>query len=208
VNGFNDKLVQETLRLILEAYYEPQFSDNSHAYRPNRGCHTALQAVQKWHGTKWFIEVDLEKCFDTIDHAHLVSILSRSIQDEATIKLLKQMLNAGYMEQWHYHQTYSGVPQGGILSPLLSNIFLNELDQYVEQILIPKHTQGNRRRPNPAYLRLTSKIRQAKLDGRIDDYNRWQKERRKLPANDPMAPDFRRLRYVRYADDVRRRQAA
>lgn len=202
VTGFNDKLVQEALRLILEAYYEPQFSDHSHAYRANRGCHTALQAVQKWHGTKWFIEADLEKCFDTIDHSHLASILSRNIQDEATINLLKKMLNAGYMEQWHYRQTYSGVPQGGVLSPLLSNVFLNELDQYVEQVLIPKYTQGHRRQPNPAYLQLATKIRQAKLDGRIDDYNRWQKERRKLPANDPMDANFRRLRYARYADDV------
>jgi retron-type reverse transcriptase len=105
--------------MILEAYYEPQFCDNSHGFRPNRGCHTALRQIQRgWRGTKWFIEGDIKSCFDAIRPEHVLAILGRKIDDRRFLKLVKEMLHAGYMEDWQYHATYSGVPQGGIVSPI------------------------------------------------------------------------------------------
>ena len=125
--SWNDKLVQEVIRQVLEAYYEPQFSRYSHGYRPGRGCHTALDEIRRtWAGTKWFIEGDIKGCFDHIAHHLLLAIIKRDIPDQYFLKFLKDMLQAGYVEDWKYHQTYSGTPQGGVISPILSNIILNE----------------------------------------------------------------------------------
>ena len=119
---WGDKLLQEVMRMILEAYYEPQFSEHSHGFRPNKGCHTALQEIKIWKGTRWFIEGDISKYFDTIDHNVLLDILSRNIHDGRFIRLVSNMLKAGYIEDWKFNQTISGTPQGGVLSPLLANI--------------------------------------------------------------------------------------
>ena len=203
VTSWTAKLLQEVIRLILNAYYEPQFSDTSHGFRPGRGCHTALRDIlDKWRGVKWFIEGDLEKCFDKIGHQELLSVIKRTIKDERLLKLLKGMLEAGYMEEWRYHQTYSGVPQGNVLSPLLANIFLNELDTYIETILIPQYTKGRQRRVNPAYNRLSQAIYKAKVRGEYDLYRKLVKERRTLPSKMTHDPQYRRLRYCRYADDI------
>ena len=129
---FTDKLVQEVLRMILEAVYEPIFLNCSHGFRPNRSCHTALRDVKhQFPGTRWFVEGDIKGCFDNIDHSILVSLISRKIRDAQITKLLYKFLKAGYMEDWQYHTTYSGTPQGGIISPILSNIYLHELDKFV-----------------------------------------------------------------------------
>src|SRR5579872_794613 len=123
---WSDKLLQEVMRSLLEAYYEPQFSDHSHGFRPGRGCHTALQTIQRhWKGTKWFIEGDIKGCFDNIDHSILLSILRENIHDNRFLRLMENLLQAGYMEEWKYKATLSGSPQGGIVSPLLSNIYLD-----------------------------------------------------------------------------------
>src|SRR5690606_10315281 len=128
VPGWSDKLVQEVMRSILETYYEPRFRNSSHGFRPNRSCHTALTKIKEtWKGTKWFIEGDIKGCFDNIDHDVLLEILARDIQDDRFLKLIKGMLKAGYMEDWKYQETYSGTPQGGVISPLLANIVLHEL---------------------------------------------------------------------------------
>src|SRR5579883_158878 len=130
---WSDKLLQEVLRTLLETYYEPRFSDLSHGFRPERSCHTALtQIKQKWGGTVWFIEGDIKGCFDNVDHDVLLDILRRDIHDERVIKLIRGLLKAGYMRDWTWHDTASGTPQGGIISPLLANIYLNELDRFVE----------------------------------------------------------------------------
>jgi group II intron reverse transcriptase/maturase len=130
---WSDKLLQEVMRLLLEAYYEPQFSDHSHGFRPGRGCHTALQeVVRTGKGTKWFIEGDIRGCYDNIDHRVLLSILGQSIHDARFLRLVAQLLRAGYCEHWRYHPSLSGTPQGGVISPLLSNIYLDRLDKYVE----------------------------------------------------------------------------
>jgi len=202
IPSWDDKLVQEVLRMILSAYYEPQFSDASHGFRPKRGCHTALQDILfKWKGTKWFIEGDIKGCFDNIDHDKLLEIIGRKIQDERLLKLLKGMLKAGYLEDWRYNQTYSGTPQGGVISPLLANIFLNEMDAFVEQELIPKWNKGVERRPNPEYVSLANKMYRAKVKGDAGKHHSLVKQIRALPSVDPNDPEYRRLRYVRYADD-------
>ncbi|MCL4301273.1 MAG: hypothetical protein KJ077_36540 [Anaerolineae bacterium] len=202
VPSWSDKLLQEVIRMVLTAYYEPQFLDVSHGFRPGRGCHTALQSIRfNWKGTKWFIEGDIKGCFDNIDHNKLLEVIGRSIKDERLLKLLKEMLEAGYLEDWKYHKTYSGTPQGGIISPLLANIFLNELDTFIEKELIPRYTRGEKRKPNPEYIRLTKKLRQAKEERDIDLYRATRKERRTLSYGNPDDPDYRRLKYVRYADD-------
>jgi group II intron reverse transcriptase/maturase len=166
---FTDKLVQEGLRLILEAYYEPRFSNNSHGFRPGRGCHTALKDI-KYHfvGTTWFIEGDIRGCYDHVDHEKLLAILARDIHDGRLLNLIRRYLEAGYMEDWQYHRTYSGVPQGGVLSPLLANIYLHELDTFVEEVVIPQHTRGKRRGPNPAYQKMCERIEKARTQGDVE----------------------------------------
>ena len=147
-----DKLLQEVIRMILEAYYEPQFSDRSHGFRADRGCHTALSEVATtWSGTRWFVEGDIKGCFDNIDHDVLLSVLGEKLHDNRFLRLLKYLLKAGYMEDWKYGRTLSGTPQGSIVSPLLANIYLDRLDKYVETLLIPAHTRGKARKRNPAW---------------------------------------------------------
>jgi group II intron reverse transcriptase/maturase len=147
---WSSKMVQEVIRLLLNAYYEPQFSEHSHGFRPERGCHTALREVKKWDGTTWFIEGDISKCFERLDHQVLLSMLQENIHDEPFIKLISELLEAGYLEDWKFYATRSGTPQGGVLSPLLANIYLDKLDTYIEQELIPEYTKGKERKTNPA----------------------------------------------------------
>ncbi|MFR1991874.1 MAG: reverse transcriptase domain-containing protein [Oscillospiraceae bacterium] len=132
---FTDKLVQEVLRMILEAVYEPIFLDVSHGFRPKRSCHTALKQLRReFNGTRWFVEGDIKGCFDNINHAVLVGLLNNKIKDARITKLIYKFLKAGYLENWQYHKTYSGTPQGGIISPLLANIYLHELDKFVMKL--------------------------------------------------------------------------
>ncbi len=202
---FVDKLVQEVLRMLLDAYYEPRFHDCSHGYRPGRGCHTALQQIkQSFRGAAWFIEGDIKGCFDNIDHDVLMEILSRDIQDGRLLNLIRQGLKAGKLEEWEYKDTHSGTPQGGILSPLLSNIYLHELDTFIETVLKPQYTSGNEtngRRVNPAYKRYEYLLRRAREAGDTQRVKQLEQERRQLPSRDMYDPNFRRLKYVRYADD-------
>ena len=205
---WSDKLVQEAIRLLLEAYYEPLFRDCSHGFRPKRSPHTALSHIKQWwNGTTWFIEGDISKCFDMINHKILLEILSQRIKDGRLLNLIKGMLEAGCMEQGQLRQTQSGTPQGGVISPLLANIYLHELDKYTEDNLIPEYTRGNRRRNSTAavseYVRLTAAIQGAR---RHRDFKRAkqlaaQRERTTDTRLDMLDPNFRRLRYVRYADD-------
>jgi group II intron reverse transcriptase/maturase len=198
---WSDKLVQEVMRLLLNAYYEPQFSKHSHGFRPERGCHTALREVKKWDGTAWFIEGDISKCFDKLDHQVLLGILRENIHDERFIRLIGELLEAGYLEDWKYHATLSGTPQGGVLSPLLANVYLDRLDKHVEQELIPACTKGEGRRRNATYRSIQGKAGRARRDGKTEEAKLLRQLQQQLPSYDPDDPDFRRLRYVRYADD-------
>jgi len=184
-----DKLVGEVVRLLLEAYYEPRFSRRSHGFRPRRGCHTALsEIVETWGGTTWFIEADIADCFGSIDHEIMLSILSEKIHDNRFLRLIKQMLQAGYLEDWEYNATLSGAPQGGVASPILSNIYLDRLDTFVETVLIPQYTRGKRRAPNPAYTKKTDAIHRARKRGDHVAVRQWRKARRNLSYGDPNDP--------------------
>jgi retron-type reverse transcriptase len=146
---WSDKLVGEVVRLLLEAYYEPTFSDRSHGFRPGRGCHTALREVANtWTGTTWFVEGDIADCFGSFDQQVMLSILAEKVHDNRFLRLLRNMLQAGYLEDWVWNATLSGAPQGGCASPVLSNIYLHQLDDFVETVLIPEYTRGDRRARN------------------------------------------------------------
>jgi len=199
---WRDKLVQEVIRLILESYYEPQFSDASHGFRPERGCHTALTSIHRnWKGTRWFVEGDIKGCFDNIDHSVLLNILRRKIHDGRFIALVEGLLKAGYLEKWKFNCTFSGTPQGGVVSPILANIYLTELDRFVAEELIPEYTKGDKRGSNKEYERLRSRSKKAKKRGDMEAARQWAILARQHPSQDPSDPSYRRLRYVRYADD-------
>jgi group II intron reverse transcriptase/maturase len=200
---WTDKLVQEVIRSLLEAYYEPQFSEASHGFRPERGCHTALSEIRSgWRGTHWFIEGDIQACFDQLNHQVLLETLAAKIHDNRFLRLIKHLLQAGYLEDWRYHTTYSGSPQGGVVSPILANIYLDRLDHYIEQELLPAYTQGERRNVNPAYHRIQNRVASLKKKGAYAQAHQVKPELRAHPARDPNDPQFRRLKYVRYADDT------
>lgn len=200
---WSDKLLQEVLRLILDAYYDPQFSNHSHGFRNGRGCHTALREVYHgWVATAWFIELDVAQFFDRLDHDVLVGILAERIHDGRFLRLIAALLKAGYLERWRFNGTLSGVPQGGIVSPVLANAYLDRLDQWVETTLLPAYTRGARRRPNPEYKRLMRRAKNLRRTGRRQEARPLRRQAQRLPSVDPDDPNYRRLRYVRYADDV------
>jgi group II intron reverse transcriptase/maturase len=199
---WSDKMVQEVIRSILEAYYEPQFSRHSHGFRPKRGCQTALTEIRNtWTGTKWFIEGDIKGCFDNIDHSILMHILREKIQDNRFLRLIEGALKAGYCEEWTYHPSLSGCPQGGIVSPILSNIYMDRLDRFVQETLIPEYTGNQRRKDNPIYVRLGSQVLHYRRKGDLETAEKIRKEMQKYPSIDTKDPEYRKLRYLRYADD-------
>jgi group II intron reverse transcriptase/maturase len=199
---WSDKLLQEVVRSLLEAYYEPQFSPRSHGFRPGHGCHTALVEVdQLWTGTKWFIEGDIKGCFDNIDHQVLLSILREKIRDGRFLNLIEGLLKAGYLEDWRYNKTLSGTPQGGIASPLLANVYLDRLDKYVERTLVPEYTKGKNRKIPAEYSRVYRRIKTLKARGKDEEAAGLRKVLATIPTSDYYDPNYRRLRYIRYADD-------
>jgi group II intron reverse transcriptase/maturase len=201
--SWSDKLLGEVIRLLLEAYYEPQFSEHSHGYRPGRGCQTALSEVAiNWTGTTWFIEGDISRCFDQLDHQVMLQTLGGKIHDNRFLRLVGQMLAAGYLEDWVWNATLSGAPQGGVLSPCLSNIYLDQLDRFVDTVLIPEYTRGVRRKENPEYNRIRRQHYRARDHGDQTAARALRKQQCTLPRWDPTDPGYRRLRYVRYADDI------
>ena len=213
----NDKLVQEVVRMLLESIYEPNFSENSHGFRPHRSCHTALLQIERtFTGAKWFVEGDIQACFDSFDHHVLIEILRRRIDDEAFITLMWKFLKAGYMEQWEYHKTYSGTPQGSGISPILANIYLNELDRHMAEFKAQFECGSSQnRKPNPEYERLHGKIYRTKRknaavwDSMSDkerkqcavSLRQLQNELRHLPTHPVREENYKNLQYVRYADD-------
>jgi len=221
IPNYHDKLVQSACKILLEAIYEPIFHENSYGFRPKRSCHDALHQISyAWTATKWFIEFDIKGYFDNINHQKLMEILSEKIDDDRFLALIRKMLRAGYMEDWKYNKTYSGTPQGGVISPVLANIYLNKLDNYVEG-LCNQNSFGKERRCSQEGKRLYDRL--SKLKKKINgmdpesfaDRETWEETRRlellryktlqrdimeKRPMDD-FDESFRRLKYCRYADD-------
>lgn len=218
VPNFKDKLVQEVMRMILESVYEPIFSENSHGFREGRSCHTALSQIKNtWKGLTWCIEGDIKGFFDHIDHTVLLKLISKKINDHRFLLLLHSALTSGVMENWMYPKTYSGTPQGGIISPILANIYLHEFDLFMEKQM-KVFAKGKFRIRNEKYIKLRSKIstlsRKIKRLDERNGHSDW-KGRKELILNiqelkvkqievlsiDPMDRNYQRIKYVRYADD-------
>lgn len=212
VPAFNDKLLQEVVRMVLEAIYEGHFEDTSHGFRPKRSCHTALTNIQKtFSGVKWFVEGDIKGFFDNINHEILIEILKERISDDRFIRLIRKFLNAGYVENWIFHNSYSGTPQGGIISPILANIYLDKLDKFMKEYT-EDFDKGKRRKRNKQAVSLEGKRHRVlkKLELVKDEkerselirlYKSYQKECLNYPDGDEMDENYRRFKYVRYADD-------
>lgn len=217
ISSADDKLVQEVVRMILESIYEGSFSVKSHGFRPNKSCHTALIQIRKtFTGAKWFVEGDIKACFDSFDHAVLIRILRKRIEDEAFLNLIWKFLKAGYMEQWTYNKTYFGIPQGSGCSPILANIYLNELDEFM-QGLKEKFDVGdcNRRKVSYEYESVRGRAKRLKKKY-AKDWNEVSEEERKrrakeirdlravytkLPLHDARDTNFKKIQYTRYCDD-------
>ena len=204
---FTDKIIQEIIRMILEAIYEPLFLDCSHGFRPKKSCHTALEKIKGWNGTKWFVEGDIKGCFDNIDHHRLIEIVGNKVKDKRFTDLIWKFLRAGYIEEWRYNRTYSGTPQGGIISPILANIYLNELDQFVLNLQSDFNKKAERKftieyqRLGVRMDKLRKRIRIAEGEKRaslIERYEILRKQKIKTPCK---SQTDKVLRYVRYADD-------
>lgn len=212
IPSFEDKLVQEVIRLILEAVYEGHFENTSHGFRPHKSCHTALNQIQeKFTGVKWFIEGDIKGFFDNIKHEILVNILKERIADDRFIRLIRKFLKAGYMEKWKCHNTFSGTPQGGIVSPILANIYLDKFDKYMKEYT-EQFNKGKRRKVGSEYQRLNNKkTRLAKKLASVTDkclkmaivkeIKETLAQTYETPCIEPMDENYRRIKYVRYADD-------
>ena len=190
------------IRLLLEAYYEPQFSGRSHGFRPGRGCHTALTEMAiTWTGTTWFIEGDISDCFGSLDHEVMISALAEKIHDNRFLRLIKQMLKAGYLEDWEWNATLSGAPQGGV-DPQSCPIFTWTGWTNSPRQSSSRNTPGGK----PGQGTLTTRTRlggaaacpQARRPAAVREL---RQQLRRLPARDPRDPGYRRLRYLSYADD-------
>ena len=212
VPTFNDKLIQEVVRMVLEAIYEGNFEYTSHGFRPNRSCHTALTHIQKeFNGAKWFVEGDIKGFFDNINHDVLINILLERIADERFIRLIRKFMKAGYIEDWQFHNTYSGTPQGGIISPILANIYLDKLDKYIKEYTA-KFDKGKKRKFSResmdfgnARKRIVRRLKFVKDERQrtklILELKAIEQGRAKYPNGEEMDADYRRMKYARYADD-------
>jgi group II intron reverse transcriptase/maturase len=197
----NDKLIQEAVRQILEAIYEPLFDSSSHGFRPHKSCQTALHQIKlKGSGCAWVIEGDIKGFFDNIDHETLIEILKLKIKDGRFLNLIKRFLKAGIMEEGKIKDSISGTPQGGIISPILANIYLNELDKYMDTVS-KENEIGERRKNYLPHHRLICNRYNLIRKGKYKEAKELLKKAQKMQAVDSMDPNFRRIKYVRYADD-------
>ncbi len=210
-----DRIVQQGLKMLLEPIFEADFRWSSHGFRQGMSCHTALRDVAThYSNSSWIIEGDIKGCFDNIPHGKLIEQISRRVADERIMQLCWKFLKAGYLEQWNYHRTYSGTPQGGIISPLFANIFLHQLDEFLEDELSANIFQSKKdinARRNPECRKLENKItvlrKKLRADGEIDrrsliqEIRDLERQRRPIPYFDKDKRHPGKLWYTRYADD-------
>ena len=203
IPSFEDKLIQEIVRLILEAIFEENFSEHSHGFRANKSCHTALTEIKCcFTGCKWFVEGDIKSFFDNINHHILIKLLKKKIEDDKFIRLIWKFLKAGYMEDWQFHKTYSGTPQGGIISPILSNIYLNELDVFMDKL--KTNFDKGKARKKKAYWKNKLKLLKNDENKRnqiISKLKDLEKDALITPYSNPLDDNYKRIYYTRYADD-------
>ena len=198
-----DKIVQEAMRMILEAIYEPTFANFSHGFRPNRSCHSALNYVKlKFGSANWFIESDIKKCFDSFDHKLIIELLKEKIEDQVFMDLMYKALKAGYVDfSGKFNPLEIGTPQGSIISPILCNIYLDLLDNWLSGYA-SIFNQGTRKKTNPRYRSIMHKIQMAGRNLKVRKKLRNQIHELKLQSVDPKDPRYKRMVMVRYADDV------
>ena len=212
IPSIDDKLVQEIVRMILEAIYENSFEETSHGFRPQKSCHSALTQIhRRFTATKWFIEGDIEGFFNNINHEVLIGILKERISDERFIRLIRKFLKAGYIEDWKFYNTSNGTPQGGIISPILANIYLDKLDKYMEEYA-DRFNSGELRKDNVEYVKLTKQIERLRKQLKsctsenvrielLKAIKEAKTARLQFPSGDEMDANYRRIKYTRYADD-------
>ena len=211
IPSFRDKLLQEAVRMILEAIYEPVFDSNSHGFRPHRSCHTALSQIKKdFTGIVWFIEGDITGCFDNIDHEILIDLLAKKIKDSKFLNLIRQFLKAGYIENWQYNKTYSGTPQGGICSPILANVYLHELDMKFREMKAKfDRPRAKDELKTPEYRAIDQEMKRLSywIDHTTDpearkkliqQHKALKKQQRTIPCHPQTNKKFT---FIRYADD-------
>uniref|UniRef100_UPI001FA6C0EA hypothetical protein n=1 Tax=Ciborinia camelliae TaxID=647257 RepID=UPI001FA6C0EA len=195
-----DKVVLEVMRMILEAIFETTFSDNSHGFRPKRNSHTALRQVKTQFGAvTTYIEGDISKCFDSFDHKILIDLVKRRVSDTRFIQLIWKALRAGYMEFHTSQHSIIDTLQGSIVSPLLANIYLHELDLYIEK-LKTNYDKGGVASKNPEYRKLEYQRSKANKAGDSTLGKKYLKRMQQTNSRLTNDPKFRRIYYVRYAE--------
>jgi len=213
-----DKVIQKVIAMALEEIYEPKFLKSSHGFRPKRGTHSALKSLIGWNGTKWFIEGDISKCFDTLDHHILEQLLKKEISSKPFIDLYWKAVKSHYINPVNKVEEFSnvGVPQGGVLSPMLSNIYLHQLDKFMQIKVEKSKKSGSTSKDNPEYKKVHTKIsnmrqyfsstyrRNRSLNKeqeqeRLKEILKLEKVRAKYPSI--IQGSGYRVYYVRYADD-------
>jgi group II intron reverse transcriptase/maturase len=219
ISSVRDKIVQATFKKELEILYEPIFRDCSFGFRPKRSCHSALKRIKKkWQAIKWVISLDISKCFDRVQHEVLINILKKRITDQETIELIQKLLNVGYVDIHNLtkREEYKteGTPQGSIISPLLANIYLHELDVFIQDEMIPKYTVGEKRLADKASVYRRSHVLKSEIKENpiIQELPQLKKIIPVLKTNKNILNNnanhykegnyYKRLHYVRYADDL------
>jgi group II intron reverse transcriptase/maturase len=201
-----DKILQKAIQLVMEEYYNPKFLETSHGFRPGMGTHTAIQYVEaKFNSCKYIIEADFSNAFPSINHEKLLKIISRDCKDEKLISLIRSVLKAGHMDEFgkiHNHLEI-GTPQGSILSPILCNIFLHELDIFMEELKLEINT-GDRRKKSTEYNKIANRVKYLRKKGMVEsnitEYNQLLKKMITIPSL-KYDEDYVRILYIRYADD-------
>jgi group II intron reverse transcriptase/maturase len=202
IPSFEDKLVREVLRMLLAAIYEPIFKETSHGFRPERNCHTALLQVKRdGCRTTWAVEGNIKGLFDNIDHEILLGLLSKKIADGRIIELTRRFLKAGYLEFHQVRNSLTGTPQGGLVSPILANVYLHELDIFMEELCRVKSSKKKRKQADPLSERLSCQREKAQKAGDYETADKFPREMRQIHSVNPMDSEFTRVHYVRYADD-------